>query len=42
VNRSRFNLTPCVALPSHDAAVYTGVLRSATPAAVTARSPAGS
>jgi hypothetical protein len=26
VNRSRRNLTPCLALPSHDAARYTGVV----------------
>ncbi len=44
-NRSRTNLTPCVRLPSHDAAIYAGALvtTAARPAAaLTSRSPAGS
>jgi hypothetical protein len=31
-NLTRTNLTPCVVLPSHDAAVYSGVLSSQSPA----------
>jgi hypothetical protein len=40
-NRKRVNLTRCVALPSHDAAVYAGTL-SPTAGRLNSRSPAGS
>jgi hypothetical protein len=41
-NRSRTNLTRCVAIPGHDAAVYNGTLVTLPPAATGGQSPAGS
>jgi len=42
-NRSRTNLTRCVAIPGHDAAVYSGTLMTLpSPPPASAQSPAGS